>query len=183
LLLAKDYGKETVFHHASFSGNVQILERIWKLAKEQLTPEGLNEFLLAQNNRKRTAWHMAVSWGRVEILDKLWEFAKEVLKRDELNNHLFLAKDVFEETALHHALYIGNVQTLERIWKLAKKQLTPEELNKLLLAEDNHRKTAFHLTAEDDVVEIAKYYEVNAVHVSRHSMVTNPRGYTKQFFF
>ena len=183
LLLAKDYVKETVLHHASFSGNVQILEGIWKLAKEQLTPEELNKFLIAQNNRKRTAWHMAVSWGKVEILDKVWEFAKEVLKRDELHNYLFLAKDVFEETPLDHALYIGNVPTLERIWKLAKEQLTPKELNKLLLAQDNHRKTTFHLTAEDDIVEIAKYYELSAFRVSCHSMVTNPRGYTKRFFF
>jgi len=66
---------------------------------------------------------------------------------------------------------------------LAKEQLTPKELNKLLLAQDNHRKTTFHLTAEDDIVEIAKYYELSAFRVSCHSMVTNPRGYTKRFFF
>jgi hypothetical protein len=76
---------ETALHSALYIGNVQVLKRIWELAKEQLTPKELNKFLLTQNNRKRTAWHMAVSWGKVEILDKLWELAKEVLNRDELN--------------------------------------------------------------------------------------------------
>ena len=41
----------TAFHRATFNGNVHILERIWKWAKQQLTQEELNKLLLAQDNK------------------------------------------------------------------------------------------------------------------------------------
>jgi hypothetical protein len=74
----------TVFIDAAFRGNLQILERIWKWALEQLTQEELKELLLDQNNYRRTAWNMAVQGGTSEAIDKLWEEAQEVLNRDEL---------------------------------------------------------------------------------------------------
>ena len=82
----------TAFHHASLSGNLHILERIWKWANEQLTPQELKGVILAQNNHKRTAWTMAVQGGKADILEHLREWAKEVLNRDELNNKFLLAK-------------------------------------------------------------------------------------------
>ena len=51
LLLAKDDQEKTAFHHASFNGNVQILERIWKWANKQLAKKKLNELLLAQDKK------------------------------------------------------------------------------------------------------------------------------------
>ena len=47
MLLAKDDEGTTLLHHASRSGNGQILEMIRKWAKEQLKPEELNKLLLA----------------------------------------------------------------------------------------------------------------------------------------
>jgi hypothetical protein len=38
------------FHHASFGGKDEILERIWKWVNEQMTQEELNKLLLAQEN-------------------------------------------------------------------------------------------------------------------------------------
>jgi ankyrin repeat protein len=78
MLLTKDYEGNTVLHYASISGNVQILERIWKWAKGQLTPEELNKLLLAQNYCRATDWHVAARWGKGEVLNKLFEWATEV---------------------------------------------------------------------------------------------------------
>jgi len=90
-------------HHASHSGNLQMLERIWNLAKEQLTPEDLNKLLLAQDYQRRTAWHVASKRCDVEILVKFRKWAEKVLNTDELNNNLLLAEGKLEETVLHHA--------------------------------------------------------------------------------
>jgi len=120
MLLAKDDKGNTVLHHASHSGNEEILERIRKWAKEQLKPVKLNKLLLAQNNLRKTAWHVAAKWGKVEVLDKLWDCAREVLNIDELNNKLLLAKDDEGTTLLHHASRSGNGQILEMIRKWAK---------------------------------------------------------------
>jgi hypothetical protein len=65
-------------HYASISGNVRILERIWKWAKEQLTTEELNKLLLTLNYYRATDWHVAARWGKVKVLNKLFEWAKEV---------------------------------------------------------------------------------------------------------
>jgi ankyrin repeat protein len=153
-LLAKDYEGNTVLHEASLSGNVQIFLGIRKWAKEQLNSEELNKLLLAQDNQRKTAWHVAVKWGNIEVLDKLWEWAKEVLNKDELNNNLFLANDDEGNTVLHHVSFICNVQTLERIMKWAKEQLNSEELKKLLLAQDNQRKAAWHVAVKWGNIEV-----------------------------
>jgi len=51
-------------HHASYSGNIQILERIWKLANEHLTTEELNKLLLAQDDESKTTWHVAAEGAK-----------------------------------------------------------------------------------------------------------------------
>jgi hypothetical protein len=79
-LLAKD-NEKTVLIHASYSGNVQILGRIWNLAKEQLTPEELSKLLLAQNDKRKTVWHVTAQRGEIEVVDKLCEWAKKNSKQ------------------------------------------------------------------------------------------------------
>ena len=69
------------FHHLILRDNIEILDRIWKWATEQMTPEELNKLILAQDIRRRTAWHLAAKWWRVKTFDKLWEWVKEVLNR------------------------------------------------------------------------------------------------------
>jgi hypothetical protein len=83
ILLEKDGAGNNVLHHVFLCGFEQTLERIWKLAEEQLTPNELNELLLAQNNHRATALHMAAYLGKVEVLDRLLDWAKEVLNTDE----------------------------------------------------------------------------------------------------
>jgi ankyrin repeat protein len=153
LLLAREDTKKTFLHHAAFIGDVQILERVWKWANEQLTPEELNKLFLAQDYNRRTVWHLAVDMGEVEVLDKLWEWAKEVLNRDELINELLLAKDDEEKTALHHAILSYDIQIFERILKWANEQLSQEELKELLLAENDHGRTAWHVAVNKGEIE------------------------------
>ena len=100
-------------HHATYNGNVQILERIWKWDNEQLSKEEINKLLLAQDNNRKTAWNMAVQKDKVEVLEKLWEWAKEVLNRDELNNKILLATNDEEKTALHHFTLGDSMHMLE----------------------------------------------------------------------
>jgi ankyrin repeat protein len=69
-LLAKDSDGKTVLHHASYSGNVKILGRIWNLAEEQLTPEELSKLLLAQNDKRKTVWHVAAERLDIYVVDK-----------------------------------------------------------------------------------------------------------------
>jgi len=51
LLLSKDKSKETAWHKAAESGDVELLNKLWDLAKElQLKPEVLrNEVLLSKD--------------------------------------------------------------------------------------------------------------------------------------
>jgi ankyrin repeat protein len=63
--------KEALLHHASFSGNVEILDFVYRLAKIQLTAEQVNKLLLAEDNNRQTAWHMAARQENLEVLGKL----------------------------------------------------------------------------------------------------------------
>ena len=67
LLLAKNDVEISVLPDELYTGNVQTLVRIWKLAKEQLSLEDLSKLLLAQANRRETALHVAAERGKVEI--------------------------------------------------------------------------------------------------------------------
>jgi endo-1,4-beta-D-glucanase Y len=58
-LLAKEKVERTLLHHAAYSDTVQIFERIWNLAKEKMSTEKLNNFLLTQYYDRRTAWQVA----------------------------------------------------------------------------------------------------------------------------
>ena len=69
----------TALHHASFSGELRILGRIWKWPNEQHAKENLNILLLSQDNHRRTAWYVAADNYNVVVIEKLWEWAKKVL--------------------------------------------------------------------------------------------------------
>jgi ankyrin repeat protein len=87
--LSKENSGKTAWHVAAGNGHIEVLEKLWDLAKEvQLNPEELrNEVWLSKDMYGQTAWHMAVGEGHVEILEKLWEWARELqLKPEELKN-------------------------------------------------------------------------------------------------
>jgi hypothetical protein len=88
--LTKCDEENTVLHHASFSGNVKTLERIWMWANGQLAAEKLsNKFLLASGYNRQTAWHIATQRGRKIV----GVGQKDTKHTDELNNDLLLAKN------------------------------------------------------------------------------------------
>jgi ankyrin repeat protein len=61
-LLAKDNHGRTILHEVKFHSNVEILEKVYMWAKEQLTSKEINKLLLAQDRYRQTALHMA-AWG------------------------------------------------------------------------------------------------------------------------
>jgi hypothetical protein len=65
---------------AALKGHVQILVKLWDLAKElQLNPEELKyEALLSTDINFEMVWHKAAKSGNVEVLVKLWDLAKEL---------------------------------------------------------------------------------------------------------
>ena len=106
MLLSKDNYNRTAWHNTIKRGQVEVLKKLWDLAKElQLKPEELrNEVLLSKDKYNRTAWHKAAKKGGVEILKKLWDWAKELqLKPEVLRNGVLLSKDYYKETAWHKA--------------------------------------------------------------------------------
>jgi len=66
LLLAKDDTKHMLLHYASLLRIIQILERLWNWAKEQLTPQKLN--ILTANRM-----NLAASKVKLDVLGKEWE--------------------------------------------------------------------------------------------------------------
>ena len=148
LLLTQDNDTPTAWHMAAERGNLELLQTLWELAKEKLTPEDLkNKLLLAKDNRGKTAWHIAVEWDNLELLQKLWDWAKEMLKAEVMCDELLLARDDNEQTFLHVAAKRNNTKEFEKIWEWATEKLSPEEIRKLLLAKDSHELTVLHMGA------------------------------------
>jgi endo-1,4-beta-D-glucanase Y len=84
---------------AALGGNLQVLEKLWKCANENITREEINKLLLATDNMGKTAWHAAAENGGLDVLQKIWEWAKENLTCEEMNNKLLLATDNTGKTA------------------------------------------------------------------------------------
>ena len=57
LLLPTDDKEQTALHHLTLRDNIQILQRIWKWASEQLT---------AEEDSELNAWHVAAKTGNTE---------------------------------------------------------------------------------------------------------------------
>ena len=66
LLGTDNYGK-TAWHRAAKRGNSEILQKLWEWAKENLTPEEINnELLLCTDKEGTTAWHIAAERSNSE---------------------------------------------------------------------------------------------------------------------
>jgi ankyrin repeat protein len=126
-------------------GKLEPLKKVWGWAKENPTPEEINNTLLATHSMGMTILHLVACWGHPNILQKTWERAKEYLTAEEIKNKLLLATDSEGYTAWHRAAEWGQLDILQSIWECAKEKLTKEELkNKLLLARDSEGNTAWH---------------------------------------
>jgi len=64
LLLGTDKYGRTAWHRAAKRGNSEILQKLCEWAKENLTPEEINnELLLGIDKEGMTAWHSAAERG------------------------------------------------------------------------------------------------------------------------
>jgi 5-methylthioribose kinase len=76
-VVVKDKLHHTAWGTAAIGLHVEIIQKLWGLAKElQLTPEELSNEVLSKNEFVQTTWHIAVNNGHVEVIQKLWDLAK-----------------------------------------------------------------------------------------------------------
>jgi hypothetical protein len=75
--LSKDESDKRAWHLTARQGHVEVLRKLWDLAKElQLQQEELrNEMWESKDKSGESAWQMAVG-GHVEILEELLDWAK-----------------------------------------------------------------------------------------------------------
>jgi len=156
LLLAPGNNRNTVWFMATERGNIQLLQKLWKCAKDNLRKEEINKLLLATNGRGSTVIHIGAERGEMEVLQKIWEWAEVNLTTEEINNKLLLAADDKGRTVWHVAAEKGKLESLQIIWEWAKENLTTDEINKLLLATDSMGRTAWHAAAEWGKLESLK---------------------------
>jgi len=156
LLLARDHYERTAWHLAAERGNTELLETIWKLAKQKLKTEEIrNKLLLGIIKGNRTAWQKAANKCKIHVLEKLWEWSREELTPEELKNKLFLAKCLLGRTAWQDAAMRGNTDFLDKVWEWVKKEVTPDEFcHKLLLGIDLTGTTVWHNTVQWGNVEL-----------------------------
>jgi len=93
-----------------------VLEKLWNMAKEELTAEELkNKLLLAKNREQQTALHLSAVKGNPYALEKLWVWASDELTPEDLYHKLLLAKDLQGKTAWHRAAELGHTWILEKV--------------------------------------------------------------------
>jgi ankyrin repeat protein len=96
--------ENTVLHLAVRKSNAELLEKLWEMAKENLTAEELsNKLLITKDPRERTACQESSDQGKREILQKLWERTEENLRAELFNSKFLLAEDNLGPTVCHRA--------------------------------------------------------------------------------
>ena len=83
---------------------------------------------------------MAAEKGQLGILCSPCEWVKWVLTPEDLNNKIFVAKDICGRTAWYVAAQNGKVQLFQQQWELARK---------IFLTKDNFGRAAWHMAAEN----------------------------------
>jgi ankyrin repeat protein len=147
LLLVRDNYGYTAWHLAALCDNAKAWEKLWDLAKEELTTVEINnKLLLAKNRQKHTVFHLAARGGNTDALEKLWVWAKEKLTTEELHHKLLLAKDLQEQTVWHRAAEGGHTNVLQKLCEWVKDEKLHLE-NNPLLTQDKDGETALHLAA------------------------------------
>jgi ankyrin repeat protein len=94
LLLATNFDGNTAGHMAVKRGKLAVLQKIWELAKENLTTEEIkSKLLLATDSDGNTTLHLAAEGSNLDVLQKIWDLAKENLTTEEIKSKLLLATD------------------------------------------------------------------------------------------
>jgi hypothetical protein len=67
-LLAQVFHRQTTWQVEAWEGKVELLEKLWEWAKEVLSPQELNNYIvLAKDDSERTAWHVAEKTGSTKL--------------------------------------------------------------------------------------------------------------------
>ena len=77
MLLRTDH-RRNAWHIAAFEGKLNVMQKIWKQAKERLTRgEIKNEILLVTDHEGRNVWYITAYGGELVVMQKMWELLQE----------------------------------------------------------------------------------------------------------
>jgi ankyrin repeat protein len=80
VLLATESNRQPAWYVAAYNGNLDVMQKLWELAKHNLTTEELkNNVLLVTDSNRQTSWHVAAYDGELDVMKELWELAKKIL--------------------------------------------------------------------------------------------------------
>jgi sucrose-6-phosphate hydrolase SacC (GH32 family) len=119
------------------------LQKIWDLAKDNLTTEEIKyKLLLATNSEGNTAWHIAAGQSVTKYnLQKIWDLAKDNLTTEEIKYKLLLATNSEGNTACYlAAMGLYGEAVLQIICDLAENYLTTEEIENSLITPKHHQR-------------------------------------------
>jgi hypothetical protein len=148
ILLDQNEKRETVYHLAAERNDEGILEVMWGFVREARgNPKEIKKkLLLLKDKTGKRVWHRAAKRGSLEELEKLWNWAKEV---QIYTYELLLFKEKHEKDSSQFVTQMLRIGLFRRIGVEVKEvKMYKEELTRwLILAEDAHGKTAWHLAA------------------------------------
>jgi hypothetical protein len=59
------------------NGNVDVMQELWKMVRENLTTEEIkNRMILSTDRYGRRAWHVAARYGNLDLMQEIWECSK-----------------------------------------------------------------------------------------------------------
>jgi len=108
------------WHRAVYCCNVDVMQKIWELAKERLTREGIKKLLLRPDGKGWDAWRIETFGGKVDLIQKICELTKETLTREELKNEMLLRTDGGARNALQISASMVRLDVMQILWELAK---------------------------------------------------------------
>ena len=72
MLLSTDNNGRSAWHCAALQGNLDVLQKVWECANENLTRGEINNIMLLSTDYEgMTAWHCAARRGNLDVLQKV----------------------------------------------------------------------------------------------------------------
>jgi len=90
-------GTNGILHY--IFGQLDVVQKMGKLAKERLTTEDIkNEMLLRTDHTGRNVWHIAANEVKLVTVQKVWDWAKERLTTDDIKMRCYYAQIIWDGT-------------------------------------------------------------------------------------
>ncbi|KRT84642.1 AAA protein [Oryctes borbonicus] len=109
---------QNIWHGASISGNLQVLNKLLELVTSKViefTPEDLKGFFSSNDQNKHCPWHWIPYHNNPELL----QITRTLIESNYLDDKvIFHTKDIFGRTLAHWTALYGTVDTLNGLWKL-----------------------------------------------------------------